>query len=95
MTNDLQQPAEPIEHLDQLAHLLYDDRRQAELEGDGNCPQAFEPGRNPDAKTLYMLGMRDLINCMRCWAADDLEPEVTAAMLEHIYQATSVPATAH
>lgn len=75
--------------LDTLAHDMYADRAQAELANDGDNIQAFEPGRNPDAKLLYLLGMRDLIIAMNNWELAGVGPESTGLMLEAIFGATT------
>ena len=74
--------------LDTLAFDLFEDRRNAELNNGGNHPQAFDLKRNPDARALYLLGMRDIIISMDNWTLHKVPPQATANMLQAIFRAT-------
>lgn len=64
-----------------LASGVFNDRRDS-----GTHPDAFN---SEHARTLYMLGMRDLITCLDAWKAANIPVAEVAVMLECIYNNTN------
>lgn len=73
--------------IDNLVHDMWADRVTACTVADEDT-HLYDPARNPDAKNLYMLGMRDLITAMDNWTVAKIDSEIVGQLLQGVHRAT-------